>query len=185
MTDDGVVVDVVFETGLLYLELANLSDRPALNVSCKFDPPLIDMQGRDVSSLVLFRRVEFLGRVSEESRRDLLAGCRAFLFPGEEDFGIAPLEAQALGTPVIAFGRGGSAETIRGLDAAAPTGVLFAEQTVASIRAAVAQFEASAPRITAAACRANAERFSRQTFNERFPAYVADALTQHRARSAA
>ena len=61
MTDDGVVVDVVFEAGLLYLELANLSDRPALNVSCKFDPPLVDMQGRDVSSLALFRRVEFLG----------------------------------------------------------------------------------------------------------------------------
>jgi len=45
MIDDGVVVDVVFEDGLLYLELANLSDRPALNVTCKFDPPLVDMQG--------------------------------------------------------------------------------------------------------------------------------------------
>ena len=61
MNDDGVVVDIVFEAGLLYLELANLSDRPALNVSCKFDPPLVDMQGRDVSKLALFRRVEFLG----------------------------------------------------------------------------------------------------------------------------
>jgi hypothetical protein len=59
--DDGVVVDVVFEGGLLYLELANLSDRPALNVSCAFDPPLVDLQGRDVSKLALFRRVEFLG----------------------------------------------------------------------------------------------------------------------------
>src|SRR6476660_3983379 len=61
MTDDGVVVDVVFEAGLLYLELANLSDRPALNVACTFDPPLTDMQGRDVSKLALFRRVDFLG----------------------------------------------------------------------------------------------------------------------------
>jgi hypothetical protein len=61
MTDDGVVVDVVFESGLLYLELVNLSDRPALNVSCRFDPPLVDLQGRDVSELPLFRRVEFLG----------------------------------------------------------------------------------------------------------------------------
>ena len=129
--------------------------------------------------------VKLLGSVDDARRDQLLSSAKAFVFAAEEDFGIAPLEAQALGTPVIAFGRGGSAETIRGLDAAAPTGVLFAEQTVASIRAAVAQFEASAPRITAAACRANAERFSRQTFNERFPAYVADALTQHRARSAA
>jgi hypothetical protein len=61
MNDDGVVVDVVFESGLLYLELANLSERPALNVSCRFDPPLVDLQGRDVSKLPLFRRVEFLG----------------------------------------------------------------------------------------------------------------------------
>jgi hypothetical protein len=61
MTDDGVVVDVVFESGLLYLELANLSDRPALNVSCRFDPPLVDLQGRDVSRLRLFSRVGFLG----------------------------------------------------------------------------------------------------------------------------
>jgi hypothetical protein len=59
--DDGVVLDVVFEDGLLYLELANLSDRPALNVACKLDPPLVDLQGRDVSRLPLFRRVEFLG----------------------------------------------------------------------------------------------------------------------------
>jgi hypothetical protein len=59
--DDGVVVDVVFENGLLYLELANLADRPALNVSCTFDPPLVDAQDRDVSKLALFRHVGFLG----------------------------------------------------------------------------------------------------------------------------
>jgi hypothetical protein len=59
--DDGVVVDVVFEGGVLYLELANLADRPALNVTCTFDPTLVDAQGRDVSKLALFRRVEFLG----------------------------------------------------------------------------------------------------------------------------
>ena len=60
-TDDGVVVDVVFDGGVLYLELANLSDRPALNVACTFDPPLVDLQGRDVSKLPLFSHVEFLG----------------------------------------------------------------------------------------------------------------------------
>jgi hypothetical protein len=59
--DDGVVVDVVFEDGVLYLELANLADRPALNVTCSFDTPLIDVQGRDVSALGLFRDVAFLG----------------------------------------------------------------------------------------------------------------------------
>jgi hypothetical protein len=59
--DDGVVVDVVFEDGVLYLELANLADRPALNVACSFDAPLVDVQGRDVSELRLFRHVAFLG----------------------------------------------------------------------------------------------------------------------------
>jgi hypothetical protein len=59
--DDGVIVDVVLEDAVLYLELANLADRPALEVTCSFDPPLIDVQGRDVSELRVFRRMEFLG----------------------------------------------------------------------------------------------------------------------------
>lgn len=59
--DDGVVVDIVFEDGVFYLELANLSDRPALNVACSFDSPLVDAEGRDVSELGLFRHVAFLG----------------------------------------------------------------------------------------------------------------------------
>jgi hypothetical protein len=59
--DDGVVVDVVFEEGVFYLELANLAERPALNVACSFDPPLVDAEGRDVSELRLFRHVAFLG----------------------------------------------------------------------------------------------------------------------------
>jgi hypothetical protein len=61
MPDDGVIVDVVLEDGILYLELANLAARPALEVTCSFDPPLVDVQGRDVSELRLFRKVEFLG----------------------------------------------------------------------------------------------------------------------------
>jgi hypothetical protein len=61
MSDDGVVVDVVFEDGVLYLELANLSDRPASNVISRFDPPVTDVQGRDVTKLALFRGLQFLG----------------------------------------------------------------------------------------------------------------------------
>lgn len=59
--DDGVVVDIVSEGGVLYLEVANLAERPALNVSCKFDPSVVDAAGRDVSELALFRRLPFLG----------------------------------------------------------------------------------------------------------------------------
>ena len=61
MDDDGVIVDVVFEEGVLYLELANLASRPALTVTCTFDPPLVDAAGRDVSKLRLFKKMEFLG----------------------------------------------------------------------------------------------------------------------------
>ena len=61
LPDDGVIVDVVFEDGVLYLELANLAGRPALAVACTFDPPLVDAAGRDVSKLRLFKKMEFLG----------------------------------------------------------------------------------------------------------------------------
>ena len=59
--DDGVIVDVVFEDGVLYLELTNLASRPAISVACAFDPPLVDAAGRDVSKLRLFKKMEFLG----------------------------------------------------------------------------------------------------------------------------
>ena len=58
--DYGVVVDIVSEDGVLYLELANLTDHPALNVVCTFEPKLVDLEGRDVSELALFRRLPFL-----------------------------------------------------------------------------------------------------------------------------
>jgi hypothetical protein len=61
MDDDGVIVDVVFEDGVLYLELANLAPRPALAVTCTFDPPLVDAAGRDIAKLRLFRKMDFLG----------------------------------------------------------------------------------------------------------------------------
>ena len=60
VVDDGVVVDLVSEDGVLYLELANLADRPAFNVACTFEPELVDLDGRDVSRLTLFRRLQFL-----------------------------------------------------------------------------------------------------------------------------
>ena len=120
--------------------------------------------------------VRLLGRAPDGMRDQWLSGARAFVFAAEEDFGIAPLEAQARGTPVIAYGRGGALETIRGLDAAAPTGVLFAEQTPEAIAAGVREYEAHAQRITANACRENAARFSAHRFRGEFAAFVADRL---------
>jgi glycosyltransferase involved in cell wall biosynthesis len=102
-----------------------------------------------------------------------LRGARAYLFAAVEDFGIAPLEAQAAGTPVIAYAGGALPETIPGLDAAEPCGVLYDRQTPEGIRAGVAAFEAAADRITADACRRNARRFAPERFRREFADFVA------------
>jgi len=128
--------------------------------------------------------VRLLGRVTDAERDRLLASARAFVFAAEEDFGIAPLEAQACGTPVIALCRGGSVETLRGLDQREPTAVFFADQTSAAIRDAVIRFEHSADRIKASACRSNALRFDIATFRQRFGDCVSTAFDGFRAASA-
>jgi glycosyltransferase involved in cell wall biosynthesis len=119
-------------------------------------------------------RVEFLGWRSDAEVADLLARCRALLFPGEEDFGIVPLEAMAAGRPVIALGRGGVRETVVPLDATAesPTGVFFEEPTPAALAAAVRRFESAAHRFEPKALRARAERFDRPLFAERISRYL-------------
>ena len=116
--------------------------------------------------------IELRGRVEDAELAAAMGAARAFVFAAEEDFGIAPLEAQACGTPVIAYGRGGVAETIRGLDAAQPTGVFFDEQTEDALIAAVERFEREGHVITPQACRANAERFSPERFRREFSALV-------------
>ncbi|MFC5405033.1 glycosyltransferase family 4 protein [Cohnella soli] len=97
---------------------------------------------------------------------------RAFVFAAEEDFGITPVEAQACGTPVIAFGKGGALETVRGLDDAKPTGVFFARQSVESLIDAVREFESREASISYQECRENALRFSGEIFRERFRRHV-------------
>lgn len=125
--------------------------------------------------------VTLVGHVGRERLRELLRGAKAFLFAADEDFGIAPVEAQACGTPVIAFARGGALETVRGQDAGIPTGVFFHEQSVEAITRAVNDFEALPEPISAEACRANAERFGEERFRAEIKALVADAWARHRA----
>ncbi len=85
--------------------------------------------------------VQFVGALSAAELAELYRGARALLFPGEEDFGITPLEAMASGTPVIAYGRGGATETVIPFGAPHPTGLFFAEQTASALRAAIERFE--------------------------------------------
>jgi glycosyltransferase involved in cell wall biosynthesis len=116
--------------------------------------------------------VEFLGQQPLEVLRDRLRRARAFVFAAEEDFGIAPLEAQACGTPVVAYGKGGSRETIRPLGQPGPTGLFFEEQSVPAIVAAVERFEREGSVIDPDACRRNAVRFAPDRFRRELVEYV-------------
>ena len=98
------------------------------------------------------------GSASAGELRALYAGARALVFPGVEDFGIVPVEAQAAGTPVVALGRGGALETV----VAGETGIFFREQTVDALCGALEEFESRA--WSAAACRASAARFGKARF---------------------
>jgi hypothetical protein len=120
--------------------------------------------------------VRFLPYQSPEALAELFANCRALVFPGEEDFGILPVEVQACGRPVIAYGRGGALETIKdGL-----TGVHFAEQTVESLMAAVRRCETSEWRPEGIA--AHAATFSRERFLNEIGALIAESLSAFRTR---
>jgi glycosyltransferase involved in cell wall biosynthesis len=110
--------------------------------------------------------VEFLGRVSDRERDELLSGARALLFPGEEDFGIVPVEAQAAGLPVVAYRVGGAAETV--IDG--HTGVLFDEQTAERMAGAIERFEGL--HLDEAEARASASRFGRERFREEMAAVI-------------
>lgn len=124
--------------------------------------------------------IEFTGYLPADALRDRVRGARAFLFAAVEDFGMAPVEAMACGTPVIALRRGGAAETVNGLEGEAPTGVFFEEQSVAAVVNAVRTFEEHAARISPIACRLRAERFSAERFRTEFTGQVRGAYAQWR-----
>lgn len=110
--------------------------------------------------------VEFKGRLPWDEVVDLMANCRAFLFPGFEDFGIAPVEAQAAGRPVIAFARGGALDTVIENE----TGLFFREQSVECLTETIEQFEKQT--FDPAAARANAEKFSNDRFKREIGQFV-------------
>jgi glycosyltransferase involved in cell wall biosynthesis len=112
------------------------------------------------------RNITFTGRITDEEVADLMGRARAFVLPGEEDFGIAAVEAQAAGAPVIAYGRGGALETvIADEDSERATGVFFPEPSPRSLAAAVLDFERREFRDRV--LRANALRFQPANFRVR------------------
>jgi glycosyltransferase involved in cell wall biosynthesis len=112
--------------------------------------------------------IDLLGRLPTPEVREHMQRARAFLFAGIEDFGIVMAEAQACGTPVIAFGNGGAAEIVRDESSPHPTGVLFGEQTASAVLDALRRFEQDPARFAPGSCRENAMRFERSSFRRRF-----------------
>ncbi|HET6882204.1 MAG TPA: glycosyltransferase [Pirellulales bacterium] len=124
-------------------------------------------------------QTRLLGWQSDEVIRDHLRRCRALLFPGHEDFGIVPVEAQACGTPVIAYGRGGATETIVAADRQqGGTGVFFDQQTPESLTEAMRWLESHPQQFSAALARRNALRFNAQRYERELLKLLADVAGQ-------
>lgn len=118
--------------------------------------------------------VEILGYQSNEVMQDCMRRAKGFVFAAEEDFGITPVEAQACGTPVIAFGKGGALETVNANLAANPTGTFFKRQDIQSIVESINLFEKNQGLYLPENCRANSVRFSDSRFRNEFEIYIED-----------
>jgi len=128
--------------------------------------------------------ITFLGFQPDEVVRQHFRSCRALLFPGEEDIGLTPIEVQASGRPVIAYGRGGALETVAGFypgDLVCPeetTGVFFAEQTAEALTEAMLAFESVESEFSPLVIRKQVGRFDAPHFEARFSAFVAEKVAQ-------
>ena len=111
--------------------------------------------------------INYIGQVTDEDLRDYYRNCKALIFPTEEDFGMVPLEAQACGKPVIAYGKGGALESVED----GKTGIFFSDQTPESLIEAVNRFEQM--KFDPKVIRENAERFSHKVFEDKFSKFVA------------
>ena len=131
------------------------------------------------------RNVTFSGYLPRTDYVEAIANAKAMVFAGCEDFGIALAEAQACGTPLIAFGRGGACDIVRALGAGdAPTGVLFTDQSVAALQGAIETFERHSDAISPAACQLNASRFSVARFDREISAAFSAVRAMHADRIA-
>jgi glycosyltransferase involved in cell wall biosynthesis len=139
-------------------KLIVIGDGPEYRTICRSVPNNVTLLGYQPSSVLC----------------DHMQRAQAFIFAAEEDFGIVCVEAQACGTPVIAFGKGGALETVSGLNSMEPTGVFFSEQNVIAIQQAVQEFERERSRVKAEACRRNALQFSIPRFKREFSDFIAE-----------
>lgn len=142
-------------------------------------PLKIAGSGRDLERLrgLAGESVEFLGYVADDALPQLMAKCKALLFPGLEDFGIAPVQAQAAGRPIIAYKGGGALDTV----VPAGTGEFFEKATVDSLKSVWRRFDAGA--YDPETIRRHAQRFDTAVFRQRISAFVEQAWLAHQART--
>ena len=151
-------------------------------------------EGQDAKRLKEMAKtnIHFEGWLDNTQIRSYFARCRAFIFCGEEDFGITLLEAQAMGRPVIALGRGGALETVvtdsqswkpeTGIDkiaTAKPTGVFFYEQTPEALIKAIQHFESIESQFDGNAIRTHAQKFDVSVYTERMKTFIEKKLASH------
>jgi glycosyltransferase involved in cell wall biosynthesis len=124
--------------------------------------------GRDESRLrkIAGETIEFKGNLSDEESSDYYKDCQAFLFPGEDDFGITPVEAMGMGKPVIALGKGGALETV----IPGKTGEFFREESVESLMQIMTSFNPS--KYDQIICKKQAEKFSEKIFKQKIQEFV-------------
>lgn len=139
-------------------------------------PLVIIGDGRDRDSLRALAKsnIEFLGHIPDEKVGDYFARCRAFIFPGQEDFGIAPVEAQAAGRPVIAYAAGGALDTVR----EGVTGAFFYNQTPEALIEVIKEFDETS--YDPAVIRRHAEQFDKRVFKKRLSAFIEEKYAEHR-----
>ena len=185
------VFQIAKESGDYYLVVSAFAPYKRIDLAvdafAKLGRPLkIVGAGQDEKKLLAksVPNVEFMGWMSDEQLRELYAGCKAFIFPGEEDFGITPLEAQACGRPVIAYAKGGALETVLGAYEGSKennevcSGVFFKEQTVNSLCAAVEYLERENPVSAPEEIRKHAQKFDRKVFAEKINGFVESTYEQ-------
>jgi glycosyltransferase involved in cell wall biosynthesis len=129
--------------------------------------------------------IVFCGALSDQDLFEQYAHCRALLFPGEEDFGMVPVEAMSCGRPVIAYARGGATETVRGItpgliSGPAPSGVFFQGQTVDALDAAIETFEQFESAFVPAKIQKSVERFDESHFRRKLADFLAEKLAEFR-----
>jgi glycosyltransferase involved in cell wall biosynthesis len=171
------------EQGDFFLVVARLAAYKRIDIAVdactRIEAPLL-VVGDGPARAALQRRagpsITFVGRAPDLEVRRLLSRCRAVLWPGEEDFGLVPVEAQASGRPVIAYNAGGAAETV--IDG--ETGVLFSPQSDDGLIAAIRRFESLT--FDSGLLRRNAARFDLPRFVERMAAEIGSAYREHNAR---